>query len=310
LRAAAAVDSVATQIYAQIGYPPRRSLVGSFLTHCVAFLRQRSQAGLAAPDSGPRLIDALVALFSVCAELRNERAAAGVSALDAAPVLLFDEMHDLIKDAQLKAAGGSGVFGALAVLIVSHSVDRLDVRTVVTGSSAELDFAFSETVARGNRWHYHDLADPAPGVVVAALVARGYAESDARAMTALCGTRLRLLARPLALGAAEVGAAAFLDETAAAGRASFAKIFGRLDASSATELVRVLDAVAACGAGDVQDSRPTKKSLPAAARAMDMAPILYVDRSSRLSFQSALHATAWARVRGAYAARAGDRILA
>jgi hypothetical protein len=251
-------------------------------------------------------------LFSVCAELRNERAAAGVPALDAAPVLLFDEVQDLIKDTRLKAEGGSDVFDALATLIVSYSVDRLDVRTVVAGSSAELDFAFSETVARGNRWHYHDLADPAPGVVAAALVARGYAKTDAQAMIALCGTRLRLLMRPLTLGAAALGAATFLNEAAAAGRESFAKIYRQLDDSGAKELTRVLDAVAACGDGDDQGAltlaRPTKESLPAVARAMDVAPILYVDRSSGLFFQSTLHANTWRGARGAFASRSAKNV--
>ena len=250
-----------------------------------------------------RLVDALLALFSACAELRNERVALGIPELDAAPLLLFDEVQGLIEDTQLKAAGGAGVFGVLATLIVCYSVDRNDVRTVVAGSSAELDFAFSETVARGNRWHYHDLADPAPGVVVAALGARGYAESDARAMVALCGTRMRLLERPLTLGAADVPAATFLDASAKAGREAFAEIFRELDAASTARLSSVLDAVADSSVGK-QFGRPTEKSLPDAVSAEDVAPLLYVDRSSGLFFQSTLHANVWARVRGAYATRA------
>lgn len=265
-----------------------------------------------APDSGPRLIHALTTLFSVCAELRNERAAAGASPLNAAPVLLFDEVQDLIKDSRLKAAGGDDVFGALAALIVTHSVDRLDVRTVVTGSSAELDFAFSATVARGNRWHYHFLSDPLPDVVMAALAERGYAEADARAMVALCGTRMRALTKPLMLGAEAESAAAFLKEMSAAGCATFAKIFRQLDTPSVAALVRVLDTIASCDSCDEEGgalctgalpdlARPTLESLPAAARALDIAPILYVNRQGNLFFQSTLHACSWARVRGAYA---------
>ena len=305
------MDSAAAQFYAQIGYPPRRSLIGAVLERGFTFMGQHSQAELTASDSGPRLIGALNVLFSVCAELRDERAAAGASVRDAAPVLLFDEVQDLIKDTRLKAAGGEAVFDALAALIVAHGVDRADVRAVVAGSSAELDFAFSKTVARGNRWQYYDLADPAPDVVVAQLAKRGYAEADARAMVALCGTRLRLLAQPLMFGTAAVGAAAFLDKAAATGLEAFAKIFRLLDAPSAAELVIVLDAVAACGApgapaGEALHdlAQPTKESLPEAVRDMDMAPILYVDRTSRLYFQSALHANVWARKRGTFAARA------
>ena len=304
------MDAAAAQFYTQIGYPLRRSFLGAIFARGFTLKGEYSQAELAAAESVPRLIGALTLLFSVCAELRNERAAAGVPALDAAPVLLFDEVQDLIKDSRLKSAGGEAVFDMLAALIVSHCVDRTDARAVVTGSSAELNFAFSETVARGNRWHHHDLADPAPGVVVAALIARGYAEADAHAMVALCGTRLRLLARPLALGAADVRAAAFLDRAAAAGSEAFADTFKKLDRPSAAALARTLDAVAECGAGGAPADgalvRPTKESLPAAVRAIDIAPILYVDRESGLFFQSELHARTWARVRSKYAARSTE----
>lgn len=83
-----------------------------------------------------------------------------------------------------------------------------------------------------------------------------------------------------------------------------------VDGPSAAALARILDAVATCNAagalpGAAQpalEAQPTKESLPAAVRAMDIVPILFVNRSSRLSFQSTLHALSWARVRSAYAA--------
>jgi energy-coupling factor transporter ATP-binding protein EcfA2 len=304
------MDSVAAGLCEQIGYPSRPSIIGGFFARGFTFHGKFSQAELAAPDSAPRLIRALRLLFSVCAELRNERAAAGMSALDAAPILLFDEVQDLLKDERLKAIGGEDVFDALATLIVVHCVDRLDVRAIVAGSSAELYFAFSDTVARGNRWRYFELADPAPDVVVAALVKRKYAEADARAMVALCGTRLRLLAGPLALGAATLDAATFLREAADVGRAAFVDIFKKLEKPHAAELARILDGVAACGASDALAgetlrvrARPKKESLPDSVRALEIAPILYVDRASGLFFQSALHANAWAGLRGEYVTR-------
>jgi len=301
------MDSAAAQMYAQIGYPLRRSFVGAALARGFTLQGSFSQGELDASTTATsvRLVAALETLFSVCAELQRERVAAGLSEHDAAPVLIFDEVQDLIKDARLKSAGGELIFCALATLIVAFGVDRKVVRAVVAGSSAELDFSFNATTARGNRWNYYDLADPAPDVVAAALVARGYTEADACAMVARCGTRLRLLSRPLELGAAKVGAAVFLDGAAAAGREAFEKVIRQLNASSAADLARVLDAVAACDAGRAPSApanegarpalaRPTVASLPAAARALDVASILYVDRSSRLHFQSVLHANAWA----------------
>ena len=256
-------------------------------------------------ETSLRLVAALETLFSVCAELQRERVAAGLSERDAAPVLIFDDLQDLLADARLKFAGGELVFRALATLIVNFGVDRKVVRAVVAGSSAELDFAFDATPARGNRWHYHDLADPAPDVVAAALVARGYTAADARAMVALCGTRLRLLSRPLELGAANEGAAAFLSGAAENGRATLYKATKKLDAPGAAGLARSLDSVASYDSGLAPSAsagggarparaRPTTESLPAAVRAVDLANILYVDRSSRLHFQSALVANTWA----------------
>jgi len=281
--------------------------VGAALARGFTLQGHFSQAELDASTTatGVRLVDALQTLFSVCAELRLERIAAGLSAHDAAPVLLFDEVQDLVKDARLKNAGGELIFHTLATLIIRFGVDSQAVRAVVAGSSAELDFSFNKTTASGNRWNYHDLADPAPDVVTAALVARGYTEADARAMVALCGTRLRLLSRPLEFGAADIGAADFLDGAAAAGRAAFVKVTRQLDEPSAAELACVLDAVAACDAGRAPSAfaeegarpalvRPTTESLPAAARALDLASILYVDRSNQLHFQSVLHANVWA----------------
>jgi hypothetical protein len=292
----------------QIGYPLRPSIIGGIFARGFTFQGKYSKAELAAPDSAPRLIRALRLLFSVCADLRNERAAAGMSALDAAPVLLFDEVQDLIKDDRLRAIGGEDVFDALAALIVAHSVDRLDVRAMVAGSSAELYFAFTETVARGNRWRYRQLADPAPDVVVAALVKRKYTEADARAMVALCGTRLRLLAEPLVLGAATLDAATFLSESAEVGRTAFTDVFKMLGTQHKEELARILDDIAACDARGAPDSdslrdfatRPTKESLSDSVLALEIALILYVDRESGLFFQSTLHANTWARVRLKY----------
>ena len=309
------MDSAAAQLYEQIGFPRRRSLLGALLSRGFTLQGQHHQAELTAPASGPRIIQALTMLFDVCAQLHAERVAAGLSVTDAAPVLLFDEVQDLIKDERLARAGGRDVFNLLGAQLIAHCVDRQEVRAAVAGSSAALDFAFAAaSPARGNRWTYYDLRDPSPETVVTALQARGYTAHEAQDMVALCGTRLRLLQRPLSQGAEALSAAGFLEHAAATGREAFAKVFRLLDAHSKVELARVLDAVTSCddvdtgaaaSAGDATAAgsllRPTREALPAAVRSMDHATILYVDRSSALYFQSQLHARAWSRVRGAYA---------
>jgi hypothetical protein len=303
------MDSAAAQFYAQIGYPSRLSLLTTSLRRGFSLGSGSSDARLdlaaaAVPESGIRLVAALEMLFSVCEQLRDERMRAGIAAFDAAPVLLFDEAQDLLKDARLKAAGGELVFQALGTLLVAYGVDRQAVRTIVAGSSAELNFAFSaSTPARGNRWSFYTLGDPSPGAVTCALKERGYSGAEAAAMLELCGTRLRLLHMPLVRGAAAVSASTFLAETAEAGRAAFAAFFFPLDAESARQLAGILEAVAAAdrgGSGGIATPRPTKGALPATLQNADLATVLYVDSSYTLVFQSQLHARTWANVRGQY----------
>ena len=307
------MDSAAGQFYSQIGYPRRRSYFGAALSRGFTLQGSFSKGELdaAASASSVRLVIALETLFSVCAELQRERMATGMSAHDAAPVLIFDEVQDLIKDERLRDAGGQLVFRMLATLLVAYGVDRKAVRVVVAGSSAELDFAFDATTAKGNRWRYYSLQDPLQADVVSALKGRGYSEDEAAAMVALCGTRLRLLEDPLTDGCAKLDAARFLEETAVMGRQDFHKFFAQLDSSSGGQLARVLDGIAAsdaaeargsgCAAGvDVQ--RPTKSALPQSMREVDFASILYVDRGRALFFQSPLHAHVWESVRGSVVA--------
>jgi hypothetical protein len=79
----------------------------------------------------------------VSEELQRERQRT-MDPLDAAPMLLFDEVQDLVKDARLARAGGRLILSVLGTLLVSYGVDRRAVRAMVTGSSAEVAFAFEE----------------------------------------------------------------------------------------------------------------------------------------------------------------------
>ena len=300
------MDSAALQFYEQIGFPLRRSLLGSVLSRGFIFRGQLTQAELSTATTlatRARLVSALEMLFSACAQVRDERFAAGLSALDAAPVLLFDEVQDLIKDSRLKRAGGDLIFQTLGTLIVAYAVDRKAVRVAVAGSSAELDFAFgASSAARGNRWDYFTLADPSAEAVTGALEQRGYTSGEARDMIALCGTRLRLLQGPLEKGAAAVRAKDYLVDLAARGRAAISNLFAPLDLASAARLAGVLDGIAAADAGAAGVARPRKSALPAGLREADISSALYVDLGRELFFQSQLHARSWAAHRGEYVA--------
>jgi hypothetical protein len=310
-QADAALTLASDAFFKQIGYPQRRAVVFTALKNGVLFMGKMIQADLAPHDQRDRLTHALRVLFEAAAAVKSERAAAGVPAADAAPVLLFDEAHDLVKDERLAQAGGASVFKTLALLLISFCVDQRAVRAIVAGSSVELDAALRAAAPYGNRWRHYELADPAPDVVVAALEARGYAPDDARALVAECGTRMRLLEEPMLAGPTSVRAADTAAAAAAAASKALAFIFDQLAAGDAAVLARVLDSVAVADAASIADgvARPAAhwspvSALPASARDSGdaMSAVVYADLRGRAHFQSRPVARAWARDRGTWAA--------
>ena len=307
--APALMDETARQIFSQVGFPLRRSLIGSAFSRGFRLQEGPVQAELSVVDTSSRLVLALRTLFDVSEELQRERQRT-MSPLDAAPVLLFDEVQDLVKDARLARAGGRLILSVLGTLLVSYGVDRRAVRAVVTGSSAEVAFAFEEcSPLRGARWECHSLLDPEEGATRAALEARGYSAEEAQGMVDLCGTRLRLLEVPLQQGAAGCSYADFVRDADVTGSSSFANVFARLGRDDAAVLGRLLDSIEACeaaaeGAGGRSSdaARPTKKMLTGGLQHLDMAPIFYIDRYRKLYFQSLLHRRTWARLRSEYVA--------
>jgi hypothetical protein len=75
----------------------------------------KTQADFVLPETRDRLLHALRELFKAAADVQGERIAAGVPALAATPVLLFDE------DERLARAGGEAVFKILALLLIVTS---------------------------------------------------------------------------------------------------------------------------------------------------------------------------------------------
>ena len=293
------MDATAKQVFSQIGFPMRRSFLAGIMSHGFTLRGEHTKVELN-PESKDRLVMAVRLLFDVCEELKLERQKS-MNPRDAAPVLLFDEVQDLIKDTRLKLAGGQIVLDLLGSLLVGYCVDRQAVRAVVAGSSAELQFEFAaRTPLRGPRWDCYDLEDPDHGAVITALQAGGYSAEEAHSMTNLCGTRLRLLQGPLTKGKREVSAADFLSKAHTEGRTDFASIFFKLNVADAKLLAKLLDDIEACDSGQGGTKRPDKESLPATLHHVDMAPILYVNSVRKLFFQSQLHRRTWAQVRDEY----------
>ena len=307
------MNDTAKQVFSQIGYPLRRSFFGGILSRGITMGTGRLQAELHSFETRDRLVAALRMLFEVCEELKLERENT-LGPVDAAPVLLFDEVQDLIKDDRLKRAGGEVILKMLGTLLVAYCVDRRAVRAAVAGSSAELYFAFAACSPLHNaRWKYYDLKDPCQAAVIAALKANDYTTEEALSMVELCGTRLRLLEVPLTEGKSRCSAAHFISSSQALGRAAFAAIFSKLSKADAAQLCKLLDSIEECeaaqdaasqkGASQEVTARPTKDMLPAALIHADVAPILFVTRENEYFFQSHLHRCTWLLVRSKYRAQ-------
>ena len=101
------MDSLATRVLGQIGFPTRRSLLGGALARGFTWLGRWTQADLF-PDSTQRLKMALELLFEVLREVSKKQ-----SADTPKPLLMIDELHDFIKDTRLTRLGGPELFNLL-----------------------------------------------------------------------------------------------------------------------------------------------------------------------------------------------------
>ena len=285
------LDTLARQVFLQLGYPTRRALV-----YTVPQLFRTPNLQFSSP-SGIRLCDALQSLFEAMEELYFERVERGISPEEGAPVLLLDEVQDLIKSSRLADVGGREVFDKLAQLLVAYCVDRQVVRAAVAGSSALLSVEFDNTVASGSRWNYYELHDPEEGAVRAALVARGSSADDAQSLIALCGTRLRLLAQALKPGSSVMGARLLASNHLKMASRNVLDLFNAVSPAERDVLCRVLDAAEDVEMESGSGQPPRIGGEVTAALVLAASKVLFLRLSGELTFQSALHRAAWHAVR-------------
>lgn len=284
------------QIFPQIGFPTRRSLIGGLLyAHSLREGR----------NPRARIATSFRLLFEACEEVKVEREKT-MGPLEAAPILMFDLFHENMDP--VRYSTGKVVLEVLGALIKEYCEERKAVRVAVTGSSADLYFAFLENPSTAGpvHWRVYDVKDPEQGVMTAALVSKGYSSEDARSMVDLCGTRLRLLESPLTFGPSHHHAADFLNARHALGRAALAHVFHKLSRVEATQLGRAMDSIEMCeaaapGGGSEPPQRPTTRMLPESLRQAKLSDmLLYYDTDKRLFFQSTLHRGAWRKERLKY----------
>ena len=296
VNANAELEAAAQHVFPQIGFPTRRSFVGSLLTNGVWNKWAGVEAKLPAPTAD-RLAFAMRLLFEVSETMYFKRLGQGISLELARPVLMFDEVQDLVRDERLALMGGRLVFDQLASLLVTYGVDRGVVRTAAAGSSAMLAVEFNKTVANGFRWNRYMVTDPDKGDVLKALQSRGYTEQEAASMVELCGTRLRLLQGPLTDGAAALDASVFLADMRATAQDAFLETFLLFSTPhSRKSFAAVLDSIERFEQ-HVSKIPPSLKHLPANHSANDFSCVIYVNPGKRITFQSQLHRSVWATIR-------------
>ena len=309
-RACVRLQAAAAQMYAQIGFPARRALLIEFLKWLqggvLTLLHDQTYATKVEQGHvSERFACSLRALFEVSETMFRARLAKGMDVRCAAPALLFDDVQDLIRDEQLARAGGKYIFDELATLLVAYAVDRQVVRAAVAGSSALLSIEFDKTVATGARWTYYELPDPDEGAVLAALRKRGYSDTDARGMVALCGTRLRLLHKPLVDGPSLTSADEFIASMKRIAEGNLQNLFGTASTADKALLASALDAALAAEVDAAAPVMSVEEARFSSRLAQAASTVLYVQLNHKLVFQSRLHAGAWRRMRAEIKRAAG-----
>ena len=91
------MDATAARVFSQIGFPRRRSLFGALLARGVPWPVSGAAAAQVKmelfPESARRLLQAVDTLFAVLPALH-----AAQPATSPPPLLLLDEVHDLVRD--------------------------------------------------------------------------------------------------------------------------------------------------------------------------------------------------------------------
>ena len=313
-QAASQLDAMAAEIFRDMGFPQRRSLVSRTDVQgwISAILAQFGWTGPIAAhvtaSSVPRTVQALRLLFSACRELREARTHAGLPAQVAAPVVMIDGVHDLVKTERLADVGGRELFRELAVPFVFCANDLKAVRALAAGSSdLAAETIATPTIAWRHRWNVFELADPSKDVVLGALRSSGLSPEEAERVVAACGTRLRLLSPLLARSPSDAHAPAdWLARTAAT---STADLENALDAiriaypNAFPAVTTALDTLALLEDTPAPPDivRPHCRLFPASLRQLNaFSTIFYVRPDVGLSFQSMCIRHAWQSVRSKF----------
>lgn len=285
------LEGAAQGVFRQIGFPSRGSLLGGLLSRGVVRSGGDVEA-VVVPSSVRRLQTAFEMLFDVMDELGSAAPADAPK-----PLLLLDDVHDLIRNDRLARAGGKLLFDVLGTLAVRYGVDQQSLRVVMAGSDNELA---QGSLLGGDGVVVYSLADPEPATVREALTAGGrYSEADAAALVDLCGPRMRLLHKALNV-AHPPPAAVLLD---AVRQHAYGTLAAALDKAAScgqsAALAALLDDVEAAEASGQHPFPRLPAALPPMFEGTVPSLILHRDSLGHLHFQSRAHRKVWADLRRA-----------
>jgi ABC-type dipeptide/oligopeptide/nickel transport system ATPase subunit len=220
--AAVRLIQVVKQFGLKTGYPAKQSLISKILQNGIDPL----------VDAQNRLFQGFHLLFQVANELYEESGKNKTKC-----VLIFDDIHDLIKERRLADAGGKGFFHQLVTISVLNCVDLKNVDVIMAGSSCELKRSFNDSFGKKGRVNFFDLQDPLPEIVQKALIEKTHCtEEEAKKIINVCGTRLRLLNKalknPAAAGTCKFNVDAFVSTHVDEANSSIAELLNELNSSS------------------------------------------------------------------------------
>jgi hypothetical protein len=315
----------AQRFYQAVGYPERSSYWSHWWMNGFKLSREGAKLSVAPVAVKARFKDAISDLFAVC-ETLNEEHKAGTSSVisdkadassvisdkaetssvisdkadtnilanDKRPVVLADELHDLLKE-PCHNEGGKDVFLHFGIEMTQSCTDQRACRVVLAASGVDLAEHLKKTPATGNRVVRYMQPDPPECDVRQRLVELKYDTAAVDAIIATCGTRVRLLYPFLESKVKDVAAA--LQPLKDQAEKELDELMARCNGKEAQKLlVDALDKLATSPAASVH----VRTSFPKEAVESFPNQVLLRKFGGLATFQSEAVRQAWKRVRTLY----------
>jgi hypothetical protein len=285
----------AQRFYQAVGYPERQSYWNRWRMNGFKLSREGPELSVSPVVVKARFKNAITDLFAVCGELYHERNAdTSIPVANHKPVVLSDELHDLLHD-RYDSEGGKEVLAHFGDEMTHSGADERVSRVVLAASGADLLMHLQKySTAKGNRVRAYMQPDPPESVVRERLVASGYDGASVDAIVAVCGTRVRLLYPFLESRVEDI--AAELEDLLLQAEEYLKAVMARFDGKEGRkQLAQVLDRLA-----ESPTSSEEVSAFPNVAVEPFPNQVLLRHVGGRASFQTEAVRQAWKRVRGKF----------